>query len=309
MIVTCENCRTRFHLDDRIVEEQTKPVVRVRCSLCRHEFSQQVVGADLDWDIPDAMPGIGRRAVIAVCNQKGGVAKTSTCLNLGVSFALMGKKTLLIDFDVQSNLSASLGLHEQSSLYEVICDRTHSMDAVMQKTRFDNLWILPGNSRMALLTQRHGNTERYQHLLAERLGSIRDSFEILLIDTPPSVEFFTLNALVACDLAVIPTQCEYFSYQGAEKIRRIIEAINRNENRNIDYRILMTMYDSNRLTSRVLVSKIRGRYGRRAFRTVIEMDEKMTESQVVRTPLIFHDKNAHAAKQYVTLAKELLGAE
>lgn len=306
MIVTCEKCWTRFHLDDRIVEEQTKPVVRVRCSRCRHEFPQRMLGR-LDQDIPDTIPGIGHRRVIAVCNQKGGVAKTSTCLNLGVSLALMGKKVLLVDFDVQSNLSASLGFHEQPSMYEVICNKEHDIQKVIQKTRFDNLWIIPGNSRMALLTQQYLNAERYQNLLADHLENIQNPYDILLIDTPPSVEFFTLNALVACALAVIPTQCEYFSYQGADKIRRIIEVINRGGDRNIDYRILMTMVDNGRLASRVLATKLRGRYGRRTLQTVIALDEKMMESQVVRTPLIYHDKNAQAAKQYLALARELMG--
>lgn len=308
MIVTCENCRTRFHLDDRIVEEQTKPVVQVRCSRCRHEFPQRLLGPGLDPGASDSEPVIGRRRVISVCNQKGGVAKTSTCLNLGVSLALLGKSVVLVDFDVQANLSASLGFYEQPSMYDVIREPGRSIRTVVQKTRYDHLWIVPGSSRMALLSQQYMNAERYQNLLADRLQDIRDRFDVLLIDTPPLVEFFTLNALMACDLALIPTQCEYFSYQGAEKIRRIIEVINRGGNRAIDYRMLITMYDNVRLSSRVLASKLRSRYGKRTLQTVIELDEKMSESQVVRVPLIFHDKNARAAREYLALARELLGS-
>ncbi len=307
MIITCEKCQTRFHLDDRIVGQQKKPVLRVRCSRCRHVFAHRLVELEPVHAVADpAHPVVSQHQIVAVCNQKGGVAKTSTCLNLGMSLALLGKKVLLVDFDVQSNLSISLGFREQASMYEVIHGGADAVKGVIRKTRFENLWLIPGNSRMALLTQQFLKSANYQNLLSDRLDVVRDRFDVILIDTPPSVEFFTLNAIMAANLVIIPTQCEYFSFQGVEQVRRIIGVINRNGSRRIDYRVLMTMYDDSRLTSRVLSAKFRSRYGDKAFQTVVDFDENVTASQIVRKPVIYHDRHAPSARQYLALAKEFL---
>ncbi len=304
MIIACEKCETKYNIDENVTSESA---FKVRCYRCSHLFTAFKSPPD---EIPLLLENEvnpDRDRVIAISNQKGGVAKTSTCINLGISLSLLKKRVLMIDFDVQSNLTLLLGYNETKSFYEILDSGTEDLSGIIRKTRYPNLWLLPSNSRMALLTKKYLLENNFEHFLRDRLDLIKDDYDHILIDTPPSIEFFTLNALAASNFAIIPSQCEYLSIQGVRKIEEIIKIINQKDDHDIDYKVLITMYDPNNTSSKVIYSKIQKRYKDKTFNTVIEHDTKMPESQIVKIPVILYDKKSKSAFQYIKLAKEILG--
>lgn len=144
------------------------------------------------------------------------------------------------------------------------------------------------------------------HILNHFLGHVRKDFDFILVDTPPSIEFFTLNALIASDFIIIPSQCESFSMHGVGQMEKAINYIRKKEDRGIDYRVLVTMYDAEKTAARVVHENIMNRYKEKAFGTVIEMDDKISESQIVGQPVVFYDPESRVAGQYKKLAEELL---
>lgn len=304
MIIACKKCKTRFNLDEKITE---KSAFMVRCSKCNHVFTAyKLPQTEAPLLIKDEVKPF-RDRIIAIINQKGGVAKTSTCLNLGISMSLLKKRVLLVDFDVQANLTISLGYKKIKSFYEVFQSDTNGLSGVIKKTKYPNLWLLPSNSNMALLTKKHSNKSNSGYLLRDKLNLVKDRFDLIIIDTPPSIEFFTLNALIASSFVIIPSQCEYFSTHGVDKVEKIIEIINQKTNQDIDYKILVTMYDAKSTSSKVVFAKLKSKYKEKAFNTIIELDNKIQESQILNVPVIYYDKESRSSTQYLNLAKEILG--
>ena len=306
MIITCDKCSTRYNLDDSLI--QNKPVVKVRCSKCnnRFEVSPQKKEADLEL-LPQNVMEPHFDNTISISNQKGGVAKTSTCLNLGVSFSMMDKKVLLIDFDVQANLTISLGFESNTpSFFDILHDNSDDLDGYIIKTKYDNLSLLPSNSRMALLTKHYLHKPNFEFLLRDKLQSITDSYDYIIIDTPPALGFCTLNALMTSNYVIIPTPCEYLSMHGINKIEEIIQIVQRRTGRTIDYRILITMHDARSTSSEVIYQKIKSMFKDKVLNTVIDQDQKIKESQIVQLPVIHYDKDSSSARQYVQLAHEII---
>ncbi|MEN8189173.1 MAG: AAA family ATPase [Thermodesulfobacteriota bacterium] len=304
MIIICENCKTRYKVADNVID---KPVLRVRCSKCNHRFIfQKPAPQEPALVLNEEMKADSNR-IISISNQKGGVGKTSTTLNLGMSLAAMGKRVLLIDFDVQANLTILMGYRKTKSFYDILQSRTEDLTEVIEKTGYENLFLLPSNSRMALLKKKYLNEHNYEYLLRDRLTKIKDRYDHILIDTPPSIEFFTLNALVASNMVVIPTTCEYLSMHGINQITDIITVIKKEINRDIDHRILMTMYNAKNTASKVMFAKVRDKYGTHVFKTFIELDDKMQESHIVNVPVVQYDDTSSSARQYKNLAKEIAG--
>jgi len=305
MIITCDKCRTRYNLD---VSSISKPVFKVRCANCDHRFAVSKK-LDIDSDLLryDATGAGTDRKIVAISNQKGGVAKTSTCLNLGTCLAMLGKKVLLVDFDVQANLTTSLGLPANSlSFFDILHSGTDNISSYIHETRYDNLQLLPSNSRMALLTKHYMYKPNFELLLRDRMQWVADRYDYILIDTPPALGFCTLNALMASDRVIIPTPCEYLSMHGIHKIEDIIRIVQKKTRQNIDYRILITMHDPQSTAGKVIFRKIRAMFGGRVMDTVIELDEKMKESQIFNLPVIRYDETSSSARQYMKLAREFI---
>lgn len=304
MIITCTNCKTRYKVADNIID---KPAFSVRCYKCNHSFmvykpSRQEQSFLLQDEVkPDY------NKVITVSNQKGGVAKTSTCLNLGVALAQMGKRVLLVDFDVQANLTILLGFRKTTSFYDILESQTEDFSGAIEKTKYPYLYLLPSNSKMALLKKKYLNEHNFEYLLKDRLELIKDNFDHILIDTPPSIEFFTLNALVASNFVVIPSTCEYLSMHGINQIHDIISVLKKEVKNDIEYKILITMHNAKNTSEKVIYSKIRNKYKDNIFSTFIELDDKMQESHIVNIPIIHYDKGSKSALQYLNLAKEIVG--
>ncbi len=309
MIIECEKCKANYNLNKNIT---AKSSFRVRCANCSYVFTvYKTPPQDTPYLLRDEVipppNNSGPHKIVAISNQKGGVAKTSTCLNLGMSLSLLKNRVLLIDFDVQSNLTITLGCKNTKSFFDVIQSNTNGMSGVIQKTRYPNFWLLPSNSKMALLPQKKSNGNNFGYLLRDRLNLVQDRFDYILIDTPPSLEFFTLNALIASDLVIIPSQCEFLSTYGVSQVEKIIGAIKEKADKDLDYKVLITMYDQKSTSSRVICNKLQSKYKEKAFNTVIGFDAKIQESQIVNMPVIHYDRKCNSAQQYLKLAKEILG--
>lgn len=308
MIVTCDNCSTRFRLDDKIVGDRVS--FRAKCSRCNHLFTVSRMALAEEPVVLEEGHRIDEQGgfhTITVCNQKGGVAKTSSCINLGVSLALLGKKVLLADFDVQANLSVLMGCRNNRSFFDVLeAGKPEDLPKAILKVR-PNIWVLPSNSRMALSSKKYLNQDGFEYVLQRHLEPVKDFFDYILIDTPPSIDFFTLNALMASDLAVIPTQSEFLAVNGVAHIENIISVIGEKTGRRLDYRILVTMYDQANMASRVIFKQLQKKYGSRVLDLVIAQDPRLQESQIVRQPVIYYDKNSVSGRQYLELARTIDG--
>ena len=309
MIITCGKCKTKYRIDDNATP---KNEFKVRCTKCNHAFLVKKPSASSE--VP---PHITRKAkaavtykdnpdckVITICNQKGGVAKTTTCLNLAASLVQLNKRVLVVDFDVQSNLTLLLGHKDAKSFFEVIDSEHAALSEFIIKTKY-NLSLLPSNSKMALLSKTHMGQDNFEYMLRDKLLEVKQNFDYILIDTPPSGDFYTLNALLASTSAIVPAPCEYLSMNGINHIEGMIKVIQNKINHFIDLSVLVTKFDKNNTVSQVVLEKIKSRYKLKVLKTMIEYDQKIQESEIVQTPAIIYDSESPASRQYLQLANEL----
>lgn len=307
MIIVCPNCQTRYEVDDETIVEQS---FGARCTKCHQVFSayKPVRIEEIKFiDIGSTRKRCDHDNIIAVSNQKGGVAKTSTCLNLGLSLALHDKRVLLIDFDVQANLTISLGYKEDKSFFDVLDGDPYAIEKLAIETKYPNLWLFPSNKNMVLLNKKYFGAQNFEFLLKDRLLPIKDRFDYILIDTPPSIEFFTLNALTAAHLVVIPSQCDYLSTHGIDQILKLIDLIKAKTNPFLDARILVTMFDKQSTASKMIYTKLKQLYPGLSYETLIERDPRIKEAQIMSMPVLQYNKESLAGRQYLNLAKEILG--
>jgi len=309
MFINCEKCNTKYKLDESVFK---KPSLTVKCSRCKHVFTayktplQDVSPYVLEHDDSNVTKHAAHECkIICVCNQKGGVAKTSTCLNLASSLTAQEKRVLLIDFDVQANLSLLLGCKNEKSFFEAMDADGGDLTKAIIKTRHD-IWLLPSNSRMALASKKYINQQNFEYLLREKLERIKKVFDYILIDTPPSGDFYTLNALLASDLAVIPTQCDYLSMNGVSHIVNMISVIRNKTKHKLDYRGLATLYNPDNTVEKVVYEKLKAQLNGKMFNTVINRDSSLQESHIARMPVSSYDRDSKAGRQYQELTNELL---
>lgn len=308
MIVVCPSCQTQYELSDQLAQE---PSFVARCAKCRHIFSayRPVRVEEIKFiNLVEARKKNDFDNVVSISNQKGGVAKTSTCLNLGLSLAKQNKRVLLLDFDVQANLTISLGYNETTSFYEALNGNDDSVEKSIIKTKYDNLWLFPSNKNMVLLNKKYFGAHNFEFILKDRLIPVKDRFDFILIDTPPSIEFFTLNALTAAKLVIIPSQCDYLSTHGIDQILKLIQLIKAKTNPQIEPRILITMFDSASTASKMICAKLKRLYAGIAFNTLIEMDPRIREAQIMSMPVLEYNNQSAAGRQYMDLAREILGS-
>jgi chromosome partitioning protein len=308
MIIVCQKCSTRFHLDEDATE---KSAFVARCTVCGHLFSaykpsriQEITFLDLD----TARQDHANDHVISISNRKGGVAKTTTCLNLGVSLSLHDKKVLLVDFDAQANLTLSLGQKQLPTFYDAQKAIDKPLNDYIVETTYPNLWLLPSGRNMVLLNKVYFGAQNFEYMLKDRLGKIKDQFDFILIDTPPSIEYYTLNALTTSNRVIIPCQCDYLSTHGVDQVLRLISLIKEKSNPQIRSRILFTMLDRSSNSSQMIFSKIKDLYQGQTFDTVIETDGVLKEAQILSMPAIHYSRNSVAGAQYIELAKEIIAS-
>lgn len=249
---------------------------------------------------------------IAIGNQKGGVAKTTTCLSLGACLVEMDKTVLLIDLDPQANLTLSLGLRPES-LRRTVSDallHTATLVSVSLESDVMGLDILPANPGLAVLDKVLYRCKRYETFLRQAMATLDESsYDYVLMDCPPSVGPLTLNALTAADLLIIPTQAEYYATRSLQHVLALVRLVHRKTNPALQYRILVTLYDRrNGICVRTL-EKLRSVFPDVLFETVIEVDTKLRESPVVEKPITLYKPHTRGARQYRTLAQELMCCE
>ncbi|MBT8341311.1 MAG: AAA family ATPase [Desulfatitalea sp.] len=306
MIVVCPNCKTHYDLQERLVQE---PAFIARCTKCLHVFSayQPVrVGQIGFLNLVEAKQRNALKNVVAISNQKGGVAKTTTCLNLGLSLALNKKRVLLVDFDIQANLTISLGFKATPSFIDLLNSDSQNFELFVRQTQYKNLSLFPSNKNMVMLNKRYFGARNFEFILKDRLLPIEDQYDYILIDTPPSIEFFTLNALTAAHLVVIPSQCDYLSTHGVDQILKLIQLIKAKTNPDINSRILVTMFEKENAASEMIYKKLNKLYPNMSFDTLIEMDARIREAQIMSMPVLAYNPQSVAGRQYLRLAEEIL---
>lgn len=244
---------------------------------------------------------------ISIANEKGGVAKTTTTLSLGGAFAESGLKVLLIDLDPQANLSLSLGMEPSQnhrSVLNLFLDKS-SFSSAVRPTQVPNLSLLPSNSEIGLAERLIPSRTGYEFLLRDLLSSELGQYDLILIDCPPFLGAITLNALMASNLLILPTQAEYYSIYALRNMMGLIRQVRSKGNPEIRYRLLLTMFDKRNRIHRTLGEHLRNTFSNGVFETVIETDTRLRESPIAGLPIIYHAPKSRSALQYRYLAQEI----
>ena len=263
-----------------------------------------------DFAEPPALRSHGPARIIAMCNQKGGVGKTTSTINLGAALAECGRKVLLIDFDPQGALSVGLGVPTyelEVTVYNLLVERGHNIRDVVQHTSVENLDIIPANIDLsAAEVQLVGEVAR-EMVLARVLRPIEDDYDVILIDCQPSLGLLTVNALTASHGVIIPLECEFFAMRGVALLVETIDKIcdRLNPRLKVDG-ILATMYDSRTLHSREVVRSVVDHFGELVFHTVISRTVKFPDSSLAAEPITTYASTHSAAEAYRQMARELI---
>jgi chromosome partitioning protein len=246
------------------------------------------------------------RSVIAVGNQKGGVAKTTTTVSLGAALVERGLEVLAVDLDPQANLSLALGVNTASLRHGAadILLGNSTVVSVSRETPVRGLDVLPANAEMHLVEKFLTVRQNYEYALRQALGQM-EAYDIVLCDCPPSVGAIPYTALTAADMLLIPTQCEYFSTHALGEVLDLVTRVRERTNPRLSYRILATMFDRTNRVHRSVLEQLRGAFPAAVLETVIEIDTKLHESQVFGQPITSYAPNSRAALQYRALAEEL----
>ena len=246
---------------------------------------------------------------IAVSNEKGGVAKTTTTISLGAALVDQGLRVLLIDLDAQANLTLSLGFEPgeaERTSSDIMLDGASLLSA-RRKTDVENLDLIPSSSRIETSEQFLPVRTNYTTILQHAITSTPNlPYDYIILDCPPALGAITQNALAAADLLLIPTQAEYFSAYALRNMMTLIRRIREADNPNLAYRILVTMLDKRNRTHRNIHEQLRATFGEGVFNTVIEIDTKLRESPIAGLPITHYKSSARGSTQYRVLAQELM---
>ena len=247
--------------------------------------------------------------IVAIANQKGGVGKTTTAINLSACLAHLNRKTLLIDLDPQGNSTTGLGIDKKTtelSAYDLIIN-DRDMDEVMIQTVQTNLYLCPANIDLAgaeveLVSQISRETR-----LADAIDKIKDKFDYILIDCPPSLGLLTLNALTAANTVLVPIQCEYFALEGLSQLMETIKIVQRRLNLSLSVEgVVLTMFDSRTNLSVEVAEEVRKHFSDRVYQTLIPRNVRLSEAPSYGLPIIMYDKNSKGAEAYLQLANEFI---
>jgi chromosome partitioning protein len=246
--------------------------------------------------------------VIAVANNKGGVAKTTTCLSLGGSLAEQGLMTLLVDLDPQAHLTASLGIKPET-LRRTVADALlgqSSLVAISRETGVERLDLAPANRELAILDKVLYKRPRYEYRLKQSLNGVgRQLYDVVLMDCPPAFGTLTLNALTAADLLIIPVQCEYYAVRSLHQLLELVKLVRRKTNPRLGYRLLISTFDMRNKVHRLTLEQLRSRFPDALFQTIIQVDTRLRESPAFGLPITRYAPRTRAARQYRALAQEL----
>lgn len=250
--------------------------------------------------------------VISVSNQKGGVGKTTTTVNLSACLAERGKTVLIIDIDPQGNAGFGIGINTEeieTTIYEVLIGQIPLRDGLF-KTQIDNLYIIPANIHLSGAQVELLDYEKKEFILKKALKEVRETFDYIFIDCPPSLGILTLNSLVAADTVLIPLQCEYYALEGLNQLLRVISMVQENLNKRLAIEgVVLTMFDSRTNLSQQVVTDVKQFFKDKVFKTIIPRNVKLSEAPSFGKPISLYDRECIGTKSYEKLAEEVLKNE
>ncbi len=250
--------------------------------------------------------------VLAIANQKGGVGKTTTAINLGASLAVAEKRTLVIDIDPQGNASSGLGIEDRDSVpnvYDLLVEGRPIRECIAAGIHFDHLDLVPSTRDLVGAEIELVDRRDRESILRGALRDIRDDYDFILVDCPPSLGLLTLNTLAAADAVVIPIQCEFYALEGLSQLLNTVRLVQKGINANLEIEgVLLTMYDRRLNLSRQVADEAREYFGDKVYRTTIPRNVRLAEAPSFGKPIVLYDILSAGAQAYLSLAKEVITA-